>query len=228
MVRQTLSGALDSLATRVPALADAVDRQRAGAGELRAAVDAAYAAGLATFDEGMLDGSLLRGEVLARWQDFIGTGDLMRSLESRVGRLRDRLVSLFTGRPAPESELRVALEHGVEALVRAAADGAAERALESWSSLPAGRALLERTGAVAAGRLGRASAGLRQAAEEAVRGWQGYVLDLVREEGAERRTTARVASFGVNGIGLLLMIAVFASTGGLTGIEVGIAGGPAC
>ncbi|GGS72619.1 ABC transporter [Planobispora rosea] len=225
VVRQTLSGALDSLATRVPALADAVDRQSAGAGELRAAVDAAYAAGLATFDEGMLDGSLLRGEVLARWQDFIGTGDLMRSLESRVGRLRDRLVSLFTGRPAPESELRVALEHGVEALVRAAADGAAERALESWSSLPAGRALLDRAGAVAAGRLGRASAGLRQEAEEAVRGWQGYVLDLVREEGAERRTTARVASFGVNGIGLLLMIAVFASTGGLTGIEVGIAGG---
>ncbi|MFD0469561.1 hypothetical protein ACFQ0B_15550 [Nonomuraea thailandensis] len=34
-----------------------------------------------------------------------------------------------------------------------------------------------------------------------------------------------MASFGVNGAGLLLMLAVFASTGGLTGIEVGIAGG---
>ncbi|GAA3442490.1 hypothetical protein GCM10018955_19280 [Planomonospora venezuelensis] len=214
VVRQTLSGALESLATRVPALADAVDRQRAGAEELRAAVAAAYAAGLASFDEGMLDGSLLRGEVLARWQDFIGTGDLMRSLESRVGWLRDRVVSLFTGRPAPDSELRVALEHGVEALVRAAADGSAERALESWSALPAGRALLEEAGAVEAGRLGRASPGLRPAAEAAVRGWQGYVLDLVRQEGAEKRTTARIASFGVNGAGLLLMIAVFASTGG--------------
>ncbi|MBG0826441.1 ABC transporter [Planomonospora sp. ID67723] len=225
VVRQTLSGALESLATRVPALADAVDRQRAGAEELGSAVGAAYAAGMASFDEGMLDGSLLRGEVLARWQDFIGTGDLMRSLESRVGWLRDRIVSLFTGRPAPESELRVALEHGVEALVRASADGAAERALESWSSLPAGRALLEEAGAVEAGRLGRASPGLRRAAEAAVRSWQGYVLDLVSQEGAEKRTTARVASFGVNGAGLLLMIAVFASTGGLTGIEVGIAGG---
>ncbi|GII02865.1 ABC transporter [Planobispora takensis] len=225
VVRQTLSGALESLAVRVPALADAVDRQRAAAGELREAIAAAYAAGLASFDEGMLDGSLLRGEVLARWQDFIGTGDLMRSLESRVGRVRDRLVALFTGRPAPESELRVALETGVEALIRAAADGAAERALESWSSLPAGRTLLEGAGAVEAGRLGRASAGLRQAAETAVRDWQAYVLDLVREEGTERRTTARIASFGVNGAGLLLMIAVFASTGGLTGLEVGIAGG---
>ncbi|GAA4225771.1 energy-coupling factor transporter ATP-binding protein EcfA2 [Streptosporangium album] len=225
VVRQTLSGALESLATRVPALADAVDRQHAVAGELRSMTDAAYAGGLATFDEGMLDGSLLRGEVLARWQDFIGTGDLMRTLENRVGRVRDRLVALFTGRPAPENELRVALESGVGALIRDSADGAAERTLESWSSHPSGRALLEETGAVATVRLGRASAGLPAKAEAAVRGWQGYVLGLVSEEGADRRTTARLTSYGLNGAGLLLMLAVFASTGGLTGIEVGIAGG---
>ncbi len=225
VVRQTLSGALESLSTRVPALAAAVDRQHTGAEELRSMADSAYAVGLSTFDEGMRDGSLLRGEVLARWQDFIGTGDLMRSLESRVGRFRDRVVAFVTGRPAPESELRTALESGVEALIRASADSAAERLLESWSSHPSGRALLEREGVAVAGRLGRASADLPARAEEAVRGWQSYVLDLVREEGADRRTTARVTSFGLNGAGLLLMIAVFASTGGLTGIEVGIAGG---
>ncbi|WP_440068908.1 ABC transporter [Streptosporangium sp. OZ121] len=225
VVRQTLSGALESLSTRVPALAAAVDRQHTGAEELRSMADAAYAVGLSTFDEGMRDGSLLRGEVLARWQDFIGTGDLMRSLESRVGRFRDRVMAFVTGRPAPESELRTALESGVEALIRASADSAAERLLESWSSHPSGRALLEREGVAVAGRLGRASADLPARAEEAVRGWQSYVLDLVREEGADRRTTARVTSFGLNGAGLLLMIAVFASTGGLTGIEVGIAGG---
>ncbi|MDP9864697.1 MULTISPECIES: ABC transporter [Streptosporangium] len=225
VVRQTLSGALESLATRVPALADAVDRQHAVAAELRSMTEAAYAGGLASFDEGMLDGSLLRGEVLARWQDFIGTGDLMRSLENRVGRFRDRVVALFTGRPAPESELRVALESGVESLIRASADGAAERVLESWSSHPSGLALLEETGVAGAGRLGRASADLPVKAEAAVRGWQEYVLGLVREEGADRRTTARLTSYGVNGAGLLLMLAVFASTGGLTGIELGIAGG---
>ncbi|WP_037936606.1 ABC transporter [Streptosporangium roseum] len=225
VVRQTLSGALESLAVRVPALADAVDRQHAVAAELRTMTAAAYAGGLASFDEGMLDGSLLRGEVLARWQDFIGTGDLMRSLEDRVGRFRDRLVAMFTGRPAPESELRVALESGVEALIRASADGAAERVLESWSSHPSGRALLQDAGVAEAGRLGRASADLPAKAEAAVRGWQGYVLGLVREEGADRRTTARLTSYGVNGAGLLLMLAVFASTGGLTGIELGIAGG---
>jgi hypothetical protein len=37
--------------------------------------------------------------------------------------------------------------------------------------------------------------------------------------------TARIASLGVNGAGLTVMIAVFASTGGLTGAEVVVAGG---
>ncbi|MFI6325698.1 ABC transporter [Nonomuraea sp. NPDC050556] len=225
VVRQTLIGALESLSSRVPALADAVERQQEGFAGLGALVDAAYADGMARFDEGMRDGSLLRGEVLARWQDFIGTGDLMRSLESRVGWLRDKVVALFTGRPAASSELRVALESNVAALIRGAADGAAERSLEGWSAAPGGAALLDSLGAVTASRLGRASPDLGASAEALVRAWQDYVLDLVRQEGAAKRTTARVASFGVNGAGLLLMLAVFASTGGLTGIEVGIAGG---
>ncbi len=224
VVRQTLSGALDSLETRVPALATAVARQQAGFDGLRAIVSNAYAGGLADFDGGMRDGSLLRGEVLARWQDFIGTGDLMRTLESRVGRLRDRVVGFFTGR-VPETQLKEALESGVESLIRASADGSAERALEGWSAAPGGAGLLERLGPVESARLGRASPDLGRRAEAAVRGWQEFVLDLVRGEGAERRTAARVASFGVNGAGLLLMLGVFASTGGLTGIEVGIAGG---
>ncbi|GGO81500.1 ABC transporter [Nonomuraea cavernae] len=224
VVRQTLSGALDSLAARVPSLAAAVSRQQAGFDGLRSIVAGAYAGGMADFDEGMRDGSLLRGEVLARWQDFIGTGDLMRSLESRVGWLRDRIVGFFTGR-VPAVELRDALESGVESLIRGAADAAAERSLDGWSAAPGGPGMIERVGAVEAARLGRASADLGKRAEAAVRGWQEFVLDLVRLEGGERRTTARVASFGVNGAGLLLMLGVFASTGGLTGIEVGIAGG---
>ncbi|MDF5757785.1 ABC transporter [Spongiactinospora sp. TRM90649] len=225
VVRQTLSGALTSLTTRVPALATAVEAQLAAAARLRGQVTTAYDTGMADFDEGMLDGSLLRGEVLARWQDFIGTGDLMRGLESRVGRLRDRLAAMFTGRPAPENRLRDALETGVGSLIRGSADGAAERALEAWTADHTGRDLLERAGVAQTGRLARASSDLPERAEAVVRDWQSYVLALVREEGQDRRTTARIASFGVNGAGLLLMIGVFASTGGLTGIEVGIAGG---
>jgi hypothetical protein len=58
-----------------------------------------------------------------------------------------------------------------------------------------------------------------------VRAWQGQVFELVSQEAAGKRTTARVASLGVNGAGLVVMLAVFAHTGGLTGAEVAVAGG---
>jgi hypothetical protein len=58
-----------------------------------------------------------------------------------------------------------------------------------------------------------------------VRAWQGDVFDLVSREAAGKRTGARIASLGVNGAGLVVMLAVFAQTGGLTGAEVVVAGG---
>src|SRR3712207_9413701 len=48
---------------------------------------------------------------------------------------------------------------------------------------------------------------------------------MVREEGAGKRTQARVLSWGVNGAGAVVMVAVFAQTGGLAGGEVAVAGG---
>ena len=83
-----------------------------------------------------------------------------------------------------------------------------------------GKALLERTPV-----LDRASPELTEATEAEVRGWQDYVFELVRNEGAAKRTTARLASLGVNGAGLTVMLAVFAHTGGLTGVEALVAGG---
>ena len=59
------------------------------------------------------------------------------------------------------------------------------------------------------------------------RGWQRAVLDMVRQEGAGKRLTARLLSLGVNAVGVALMVVVFAHTGGLTGGELGIAGGTA-
>ena len=58
-----------------------------------------------------------------------------------------------------------------------------------------------------------------------MRDWQGTVLDLVRSEGADKRTRARALSWGVNGAGAAVMVAVFAQTGGLTGGEIAVAGG---
>ena len=52
-------------------------------------------------------------------------------------------------------------------------------------------------------------------------------MELIRTEGQGKRTQARWLSFGINGLGAALMIVVFSMTAGLTGLEVGVAGGTA-
>jgi hypothetical protein len=220
LVQRTLRGALTSLPARAAVVESGAVEQLSTAAELRAEADAAYSAAGREVEVALRSGSLLRGEVLARWHEVVGTGDVMRTLESRVGWARDRLKSLVTGKPAAEEELRVAVEDRVEGVVRAAAERAAERTARAWRERVAGRTLLDGTTG-----LDRASAGLAAATEEEVRAWQGVVLDLVREQGASKRATARLASLGVNGAGLTVMLAVFAHTGGLTGAEVAVAGG---
>jgi Dynamin family len=221
VVRRTLDGALDSFSDRIMGLADAADTQLDATVRLRAQVDAAYSHAVRQVGDGLSDGTLLRGEVLARWQEFVGTGEFLRSLQGYVGRIRDRVSAAVRGKPRPGADLQIALETGVEALIGSAADEAAERTVESWRADPAGSALLTEDGIEA----GRAGADLRESAAREVRGWQGYVLDLVRSVGASKRTTARFLSFGVNGVGVLVMIVVFAHTAGLTGAEVGVAAG---
>jgi hypothetical protein len=60
-----------------------------------------------------------------------------------------------------------------------------------------------------------------------VREWQSDVLEMVRSQGADKRSTARFLAFGVNGLSVALMVVVFSYSYGLTGAEVGIAGGSA-
>jgi energy-coupling factor transporter ATP-binding protein EcfA2 len=220
LVRRTLRGALASVPVRAAAVERAAVEQLSAAAELRAEADAAYAEALRDVERALRSGSLLRGEVLARWHEVVGTGDVMRALETRVGALRDRLKTIVTGAPAADAELKVAVENRVEAVIRTAAERAAERTARAWRERIPGRALLER-----APELERASGGLDAAAEHEVRAWQGVVFDLVRQEGASKRTSARLASLGVNGAGLTVMLAVFAHTGGLTGGEIIVAGG---
>ena len=52
-------------------------------------------------------------------------------------------------------------------------------------------------------------------------------MELIRTQGQGKRTQARWLSFGVNGLGAALMVVVFSMTAGLSGLEIGIAGGTA-
>jgi hypothetical protein len=223
MVQQTIEGAIRSLTRRAHTVADACLEQATAVERLRDSADAAYDEELRKLLEATADGTLLRGEVMVRWQEFVGTGELLKSLEAKVGRFRDRMVQAIKGKPAQAERVSVAVESSLETLIVEHAEAAAERASASWESLAPGHDLLSDVG----DDLGRASRGLRRKAERAVRDWQQDVLEMVRTEGADKRTTARFLAYGVNGLSVTLMIVVFSQTAGLTGAEVGIAGGGA-
>jgi hypothetical protein len=140
VLTQTMSGVLDTFRSRVPALAGQVTAQLGVRRQLRETVDCEYAAGLAEFEESTGNGSLLHGEVLARWQDFAGTGDLLRTLQVRRGRGggRQRKQQL----PGRAIALKRALQASMVSLVTATADRAAELVVAGWQQQPAGSALL--------------------------------------------------------------------------------------
>jgi hypothetical protein len=223
VVHQTLDGALGALVAKAPNLARAVEEQLEVTEQLRAEADHSYAEAVRTVQVQTADGTLLRGEVLARWHEFVGTGEFFRALEQKVSWLRDRLMATLRGEPPGAGNLKVAVESGLESLLGEEAAAAAERAEASWQANAAGRAVIERADV----DLSRPSPDFDRHAARAIRDWQGAVLDLVADEGMTKRSRARFYALGVNGIGVALMIVVFAHTGGLVGAEIGVAGGTA-
>ena len=223
VVLQTLDGAIRAIAAKAPGVAGAVDSQVEALSRLRADAEASYAEAERTIGVQTADGTLLRGEVLARWHDFVGTGEVMRAIEQKIGWLRDRLTAAFRSEPPQANEVKLAVGSGLEALIREEGDAAAERAEAAWAAHPAGREMLAGTGE----DLAHSSRDFDAEVSRAIRDWQGDVLELVSEVGASKRTTARYLALGVNGIGVALMIVVFTQTAGLTGAEVGVAGGTA-
>jgi energy-coupling factor transporter ATP-binding protein EcfA2 len=223
VVRQTLEGAIRTIARRTYVVADAASAQSDMQVRLRGGVEESYLQAVTEIDAASADGTLLRGEVLSRWQEFVGTGELLKTLESKVSWLRDRVANAVTGKPQQASRVTVAVESGLQTLILEHAEAAAERADAAWRSVDAGKKLVESSPV----DLSRASRDFRARAERTVRDWQLSVLGMVRSEGADKRTTARFLAYGVNGLSVSLMIVVFASTAGLTGAEVGIAGGSA-
>lgn len=258
IARQTLAGAVETLAGNLQVLAAEQARQQAAHQSLATIAAEEYEDALTTIDGALSDGSLLRGEVLSRWHDFVGTGDFFRSLDSTIGRLRDRVGSALRGQPAAAQKVEDALESGIHAVVLDAAARASENTRTRWRASRAGRSLLARLDAPQAVSVApqtasaapEQNAGINgeakgnkakgdeaksevQSAEdifsaavaEQIRLWQGSVLEMIREEGADKRKRARFFSLGVNAAAVMLMVAAFSLTGGITGIEAGIAGG---
>jgi hypothetical protein len=205
IIQQTLDGAVRQVVYRTHAVADAAAAQHETGESLAAEVTEIYDAAIEEIGAAVADGTVLRGEVLVRWREFVG-GDLARSLEQKVSRVRERMMGAIRGRPQAAEQVGLALERGLQMVLVERAETAAARAAGQWQTSEAGASLIDSGG----GALARASRDLRIRADRVVREWQREVLEMVRLEGSDKRVTSRFLAYGVTGLGVTLMVVVFA------------------
>ncbi|HEX5594974.1 MAG TPA: ABC transporter [Micromonosporaceae bacterium] len=204
IIQQTVNGALAALAPTVAGLTAAADEQAVAGQVLNERVRAAYRAAHKTVTEGLRNGGLLQGELLVRWQEFVRNGELLRTLQLSLGRLRDRVSTAASGeRRIPGRQLKAAIKSQLITLLCGAAAEAAEAAYAGWRANPYGLPLLQPA-------LARPSADFPDRAERLVRNWRRSVLNLVRAEAGGQRS-ARETANAVNASGLIVMIAVVAA-----------------
>jgi hypothetical protein len=198
VVRRTLIGILDSLRERVQVVADAAEAQAQADDDLRALLDGAYDHARNELRAALADGSVVRGEVLARWQEFVATGDVFRSLDPSATRWRDRFRARLRPRVAPAQPLLEAISGGVENLVQARARAALDDLRAAWAGTSAGAGLVRGNRAIR-----QLPDGFDQRLGRVVREWRGALTDLVRERDVESRS---VAALGLDGVGAVLAI----------------------
>lgn len=221
MAAKTVLGAVGRVGERVDRLAAHRRRTEEFADRVGEAFDETYERARRHVIDATSDGNLLRREVLQRWQDFVGTSDAFRSLERWYAVAVDRIGSFFTGRPAPVREVETEIEAGLHAVVVDAAETAATR---SWAHLGSVAPELR---AASPPALAHADPEINGQAAELVRQWQAGLVESIQETAGDKRRRARVMSLGLNVVTVALMLVVFASTAGLTGGELAIAGGSA-
>ncbi len=220
VARQTLSGTVDTLIGNSEYILSQFDEQIAGADSLRWDVNSAYDEALMNISRNVSDGSMLRGEVLARWQDVVGSGEWGRKLEKGISTLRDKISGFFRA-TVDTTPVETAIEDTLHTLIMGETNQANTRVKDAWSH------------GIAHDFIPRVQEWQRspeQRSEDAarvVREWQNELITMIRNEGESKRMTARALAFSVNAIGTALIIVVFASTGGLVGGEIAVAGGTA-
>ncbi|MFD2675449.1 dynamin family protein [Gulosibacter bifidus] len=221
LARRTVLGSARKLTHMSHEIAIARDVQLRTAEDLMRIIDDEYEDAIDDVREATRDGQLLRGEVLARWQDVVGTSDAFRGIETWVSGARDRVTGWFTGKPKTVEQVEATLESGLHAVI---VDAASRAAASSWQRV---RATEHGRHVFSDATLAHESDSLNESAARLMRDWQAALVELVRTQAAGKRTKARVLSLGLNAVTVALMIVVFASTAGLTGGEVAIAGGSA-
>lgn len=151
-------------------------------------------------------GSFVRGEVIGRWGEMVGSTTIERFLGKRWGR-------------SAVHELRSTARAGLVAELERRVRRAAALTASAWEGRSGGAAMLEAHPDLRRGGAFDITA--------LIDGWLGEMGVLVAKEAGGKIRLARIASTGINLAALALLVAVFTHTGGLTGGEVGVAAGAA-
>ena len=231
VLTQTMSGVLDTFRARVPALAEHAEAQLRVRSRLRGQAEAPYRGALDEIMRTTRDGTLLRGEVQARWQDFVVTGDLMRTLRSRKA---PRQGKRARKRQAPErgAAMKAALRSALDGAVISAADRAAEEADSRWRTDTAGAVMVQAaTQARASGRqadwlyesvfgdgpgaadarelnLAKSAGDLPLRATRAISAWQDHVMRLVQNAEHQKRSLTRSTPLDDDTLALIAVLAI--------------------
>ena len=143
VLSRTMSGVLDTFKSRVPAIAAHVEAQVVLRGQLRRVAETAYQNAFAEASAGLKDGTLLRGEVLARWEDCMVGGELRpRRGGAKAAKGAARKGKRARRGPSRSAALNAALRSAIESYIVSVADRAAEAVEGSWRADPAGAVLL--------------------------------------------------------------------------------------
>ena len=219
VVRRAVRGAIQTAAGDIDEVLADLEQQQAEIGAMATAVDVAVSRQTEEIAAQLEQGDLVGAEVVQRWRRLIGVSDLASVVARGVGRLRDILapndaVSASTveqvGREARDAMIDIAMLR-----VRRAH----EAITTAWRLEPSGARLVD-------GELVRPNED-REAAGEEIDAWLASLVDLVAEQGERRFRLARAASVGVNAAATMLLLAIFSTTGGITGAEVGVTAGAA-
>ncbi len=232
VLSQTMAGVLDTFKTRVPRLAAHVDAQVVLRARLRREAEAAYVGALHEFDSGTRGAQLLRGEVLARWEDYADSGDLGAALRGKRPVRRGRRARRGTS-STRVSALDAALRTALQALVVSVADRAAEHVTRVWRADAAGFALLAAAEAsrargeqakqefetafgtypsagaaqrAAASSLDRSASDLTARVTRAVSAWQDQLMRLVQSENLLKRSGG--ATYETEPLSLVTLVAM--------------------
>lgn len=205
LVHDTVHGLLDSFDERLVPAIRVAEQQDDAARQLRAEVEEAFESARQGVDSATVDGSLVKGDVLARWRALVGGGELLDALRSGPGESLDRA-----------EQLRQALADGAQAVVRAHAEQAVERLTARWSAAPAGAALLHDYPA-----LRGTSEALAAQTSQRIADWQERVISLVR--GTEVTDTTPGSRYDERLLGLILMLVAVLPVGAAAGTEVAVA-----